>query len=124
MSLPLPRLGRAVPPGVTMALEDAGVYCIMACSEARSWLRGVMPGQNQNSEGVMRLVFAKGSAVLLLPYESSGSIWTWVNILYLAPIARTPARSIVRFTFVMPIWVGYVPRSPACRDAPIPKEFQ
>ena len=76
-----------------------------------------MPGRN--AEGVLRLVFAQGSAVLLLPYEDNGSIWARLNILYLAPMAK-----IVKFTSVMPIWVGYVPRSPACRDTPIPKEFQ
>ena len=117
VSLPLPRLGRAVPPGATMALEDAGVHCTMTCSEARSWLRGIMPGRN--AEGVLRLVFAQGSAVLLLPYEDNGLIWARPNILYLAPNLK-----IVKFTFMMPIWVGYTPRSPACREAPIPKEFQ
>ena len=119
MSLPLLRLSRAVPSGATMALENAGVYCTMACSEARSWLRGAMLGQNPNSEGVIRLVFAQGSAVLLLPYEDNGLIWARPNILYLAPNLK-----IVKFTFMMPIWVGHTPRSPACRDTPIPKEFQ
>ena len=116
---PLQRLIRAVASGAAMDWANLGVQSVMTCSEARAWLRGAMHDQSWDHEGVIRLIFARGSAVLLLPFEQSGSIWARLHIMYLVPVAR-----ITKFTYTMPIWVGYVPRLPAPHDTPIPRDFQ
>ena len=105
--------------GATMDSANLGVQSIMTLLEARAWLQGALHGVTLDREAVIRLIFAQGSAVLLLPFEQSGSIWARLHIMYLVPVAR-----ITKFTYTMPIWVGYVPRLPARHDTPIPKDFQ